>query len=95
MEIKLKNNTIDYFQFLKLFTIGWVFGLGTIFFTFGLIGFTINILIGNFEQSIKLLGIGVMGPFILLFQSPFFGSLAYLGIRVFSKFKKLEFVSNT
>jgi len=93
MIIKLRNNTIQYGSFIKLFTIAWGFGLGSFFVVFGAIAALGSLLVGDYSSALEASIVILAGPAILFFQGPIFGSIAYLGIHIFRKFSNIKFVN--
>ena len=91
MVIKLENKTISYIQFLKLFAVGWVFGIGSIFVIFGILGFVACAVVGEWAQAAQALALVFLVPIILLLQSFMFASVAYFGIALFRRYRALEF----
>ena len=94
MKILLNNNTIYYVQFLKLFTVAWVFGIGSFYVVLGLIGTVLWLFSGDVAGALQMALLAVGGPLLLLIQGPIFGSFAYIGIIIYRKYFGLEFNEN-
>jgi len=94
MKIILKNNTIGYSDFIKLFTVAWTVGLGT--FLLGLIvfAFVAYVLAGDWSKAAEAATGIIVVPIILVMQSLIIGSIGYFGIIIYSKIKSIEFIND-
>lgn len=89
MEITLKQDKINLLNFVKLGAIGFICSFGILFSAFSLLMLIVAIVTFELSSIPAAIGMLVMAPIVTGLQGAIFGAIAFLGLRVFSRFKAI------
>uniref|UniRef100_UPI0019809A74 hypothetical protein n=1 Tax=Paraglaciecola marina TaxID=2500157 RepID=UPI0019809A74 len=92
LKIQLTDNGIQFGDFVKLCAIGMTCSIGMLFIVVAILMIPIALISGELQGLLSSIIMIVMAPIVCAFNGAFFGAIIFLGLRVYKKFKPLEFV---
>jgi hypothetical protein len=95
MKVEFTNHSIKFADFIKLCAIGFICSFGLLFALVATLMVPLSLFTGDFTGIFTSLSMLVLAPIVCGLNGAFFGVIIFIGLKVFNKFKPIEFVKAT